>query len=92
MNKTELISAMAQAAGTTKAAAGRLLDAFLETTTQKLRRGESIVLPGFCTLATGSRAARTGRNPQTGAVIQIKASRVVKFRAGKRLKEAVQKG
>ena len=90
MNKTELVSAIAHTAGSTKADASRFLDAFMMTVTHTLRQSDQLVLPGFGTFATGNRAARTGRNPQTGKVIQIKASRVAKFKAGKKLKEAVQ--
>ena len=92
MNKTELVSAIAHGAKVTKADAGRVLDCFMETIIHTLRRGDQIVLPGFGSFSTGNRSARVGRNPQTGATIQIKASRVAKFRAGKKLKEAVQRG
>lgn len=90
MNKSELVEAIAHFAGSTKAETSRILDAFTATVIDALKKGDQIVLPGFGSFSTGNRAARTGRNPQTGATIQIKASRVAKFRAGKALKEAVQ--
>lgn len=91
MNKSELVSAIADHSGVTKAVAGRVLETFMQTVTDALKSGDQIVLPGFGSFSTGNRSARTGRNPQTGQAIEIKASRVAKFRAGKSLKEAVQK-
>ena len=91
MNKSELVEALANGSGITKAAASRVLEAFVHTVTDALKSGDQVVLPGFGSFTTGNRSARTGRNPQTGATIQIKASRVAKFKAGKALKEAVQK-
>lgn len=90
MNKSELIDSLADSTGTTKADAGRGLEAFLSTITGVLKTGGQVVIPGFGTFSVGHRAARTGRNPQTGEEIQIKASRVAKFKAGKSLKDAVQ--
>lgn len=90
MNKTELVEAIANGSGVTKAAASRVLDTFTQTVIDALKSGDQVVLPGFGSFSTGNRSARTGRNPQTGATIQIKASRVAKFKAGKSLKEAVQ--
>ncbi len=90
MNKSELIDAIASGSGVTKADASRVLDTFMITVTDALKSGDQVVLPGFGSFSTGNRSARTGRNPQTGATIQIKASRVAKFKAGKSLKEAVQ--
>ena len=90
MNKSELVEALANGSGITKAAASRVLETFVDTVTVALKRGDQVVLPGFGSFSTGNRSARTGRNPQTGATIQIKASRVAKFKAGKSLKEAVQ--
>ena len=90
MNKSELIEAIASGSGVTKADASRVLDTFMMTVTQALKKGDQVVLPGFGSFSTGNRSARTGRNPQTGATIEIKASRVAKFKAGKSLKEAVQ--
>ncbi len=92
MNKSELIDAIASNSGVTKADASRVLETFMMTVTQALKKGDQVVLPGFGSFSTGNRSARTGRNPQTGATIQIKASRVAKFKAGKSLKEAVQRG
>lgn len=91
MNKSELIEAIANGSGVTKADASRVLDHFMATVTDVLKRGDQVVLPGFGSFSTGERSARTGRNPQTGKTIEIKASRVAKFKAGKSLKEAVQK-
>ncbi len=91
MNKSELVEAIANGSGVTKADANRILDAFMATVTDVLKSGDQVVLPGFGSFSTGNRSARTGRNPQTGQAIQIKASRVAKFKAGKSLKEAVQK-
>lgn len=89
MNKSELIEAIAERSGVTKAAVSRVFEGFIGTVMDTLKSGKQIVIPGFGTLSVGVRAARTGRNPQTGAPIQIKAARVPKFRAGKSLKEAV---
>ena len=90
MNKSELVEALANGSGITKAAASRVLETFVHTVTHALKSGDQVVLPGFGSFSIGNRSARTGRNPQTGATIQIKASRVAKFKAGKSLKEAVQ--
>ena len=92
MNKSELVSAIANGSGGTKVDASRFLEMFLMTVTDALKKGDQVVLPGFGSFSTGKRAARTGRNPQTGATIQIKEARVAKFKAGKSLKEAVQRG
>ncbi len=92
MNKSELVDALANGSGITKAAASKVLDTFTKTITEALKNGDQVVLPGFGSFSTGLRSARTGRNPQTGQEIQIKASRVAKFKAGKTLKEAVQEG
>lgn len=90
MNKSELIEAIAAKSETTKKQATSMLEAFVSTVTSVLSDGEQIVLPGFGTFSVGLRSARKGRNPQTGEVIEIKASRVAKFKAGKGLKDAVQ--
>ncbi|MBA2650066.1 MAG: HU family DNA-binding protein [Legionella sp.] len=90
MNKSELVDAIASGAGLTKADASKVLDTFMTTVTDVLKSGGQLVIPGFGTFLTGNRSARTGRNPQTGKAIQIAASRVAKFKAGKNLKEAVQ--
>ena len=89
MNKTELIEAIAASADIPKAAAGRALDAVVDSITGALKSGDSVALVGFGTFGVKDRAARTGRNPQTGAPIQIKAARVPGFKAGKALKDAV---
>lgn len=89
MNKTELVDAIAAAADITKAQAGRALDAVLESVTETLKNGEKVTLIGFGTFETRERAARTGRNPQTGKEIQIAASTTPAFKAGKKLKDAL---
>ncbi len=89
MNKTELIDAIASAADLPKASAGRALDAVLDSITESLKNSDPVALVGFGTFAVKDRAARTGRNPQTGAEIQIAAARVPSFKAGKALKDAV---
>lgn len=89
MNKTDLIDAIAEKADISKAAAGRALDAVTSSITQALKAGDSLTLVGFGTWSVTSRAARKGRNPQTGEEIQIAASKNPTFKAGKQLKEAV---
>lgn len=89
MNKTELVAAIAEEAGLTKADAARALDATVATVTKALSSGDTVAIIGFGTFKVGERAARTGRNPQTGAEMQIPAAKVPKFSAGKALKEAV---
>ena len=89
MNKTELIEHIAKNADLSKAAAGRALEAAMGAITTTLRKGGAVSLVGFGTFAVGKRAARTGRNPRTGAAVKIKASKVPKFKAGKGLKDAV---
>jgi DNA-binding protein HU-beta len=90
MNKSELIDAIAESSGLTKADAGRALDGFTGAVTGALSRGDSVTLVGFGTYAVKERAERLGRNPQTGREITIKASKSVGFKAGKSLKDAVQ--
>lgn len=89
MNKTDLIDAIAAAADLPKASAGRALDAIVDSITDALSKGEQVTLVGFGTFAVKHRAAREGRNPQTGQTIQIKASNVPGFKPGKALKDAV---
>ena len=90
MTKAELIEKMAKDAGITKTAAGKSLEAFIGGVTKALKKKDGkVTLVGFGTFSKSRRKARKGRNPQTGAVIKIKASNVVKFKAGKKLKEAV---
>jgi DNA-binding protein HU-beta len=89
MKKADLIEAMADAAEISKAAAGKALDGLLDAIVVSLQRGEDVSLIGFGTFAVRARAARSGRNPKTGEVITIEASRVPSFKAGKALKDAV---
>lgn len=89
MNKSELVDHIAESADITKAAASRALDATVEAITQSLKDSEPVSLVGFGTFLVRDRAARTGRNPQTGAAIQIKAAKVPAFKAGKALKDAL---
>jgi len=89
MNKSELISSIAETADLTKADAGRALDATISAITGSLKSGEPVTLIGFGTFEVRDRAARTGRNPRTGEAIQIKASKNPAFKAGKALKDAV---
>ncbi len=89
MNKTELINGMAENAGITKAAAKKALDGLLIDIEGSLQKGNRVSLVGFGSWSVSRRAARDGRNPQTGATIQIKAKNVVKFRAGSDLSASV---
>ena len=89
MNKTELIDRIAESADISKASAARALDAALDAITGSLRQSDPVVLVGFGTFTVKERAARTGRNPQTGEPIEIKAARVPGFKAGKALKDAL---
>jgi DNA-binding protein HU-beta len=89
VNKSELIDAIADSADISKAAAGRALDAAVDAVKKALKKGDMVTLVGFGTFHVGKRAARTGRNPRTGASIKIKAAKVPKFRAGKGLKDAI---
>lgn len=91
VNKSELIDAIAESADLPKAAAGRALDATLEAVTKALTKGESVALVGFGTFTVKERAARDGRNPQTGATIKIAAATLPAFKPGKSLKDAVNK-
>ncbi|MEM9771545.1 MAG: HU family DNA-binding protein [Cyanobacteria bacterium P01_D01_bin.73] len=90
MNKTELVDLIASKAGMTKAQSKAALESILDTITDSLKDGEPVQLIGFGTFKTNHRAARTGRNPQTGAEIQISAANVPAFVAGKALKDAVK--
>ena len=89
VNKTELIEHIASQADISKAAATRALDAMVGAVKTTLKKGGSVSLVGFGTFAVSKRAARSGRNPRTGATIKIKAAKVPKFRPGKALKDAV---
>lgn len=90
MNKAQLIDAIAKDANLTKADAKRALDAFISATTNTLKGGGRVALVGFGSFAVSERNARTGRNPQTGAPINIAAKKVVKFKAGTELAESVK--
>lgn len=89
MNKSELIDAIAQEADISKAAAGRVVDIFTDSVTAALKKGDSVQLIGFGTFKINKRAARTGRNPQTGKEIKIAARNAPAFVAGKALKDAL---
>lgn len=89
MNKSELIASIAVKADITKAQAGNCLNAFIDSVTISLTKEDNVALVGFGTFEVKQRAARTGRNPQTGAEIEIKAATVPAFKAGKALKDAV---
>jgi DNA-binding protein HU-beta len=89
VNKSELIDEIADSADISKAAAGRAVDAVVESVTNALKGGDQVTLIGFGTFSVKDRAARTGRNPQTGAEIQIAAAKIPSFKAGKALKDAV---
>ncbi len=85
MNKAELVSKIAEDAGITKVQATAALDSFIEGVTKTIKSGKKLILVGFGTFSVSKRAARTGRNPQTGATIKIKAKKVAKFKASKEL-------
>ena len=89
MNKSQLIDKIADGADISKAAAGRALDAFIDAVGEALKEGDQVALVGFGTFAVRERAARSGRNSQTGATIEIAAGKVPAFKAGKALKDAV---
>ncbi|MEJ6735717.1 MAG: HU family DNA-binding protein [Flavobacteriales bacterium] len=90
MNKGELVDVIAKDAGLSKVDAGNALNAFVENVTGSLKSGNSVQLIGFGTFSISARAARKGRNPQTGATINIAAKKVAKFKAGKALAETVK--
>ena len=89
MNKTELIAAMAEQAELSKKDAEKALKAFVDVVTEQLKEGEKVQLVGFGTFEVSERAAREGRNPQTGKTMKIAACKAPKFKAGKALKDAV---
>lgn len=89
MSKTELVAAMAEKACLSKKDAEAALKAFTDTVAEELKKGEKIALVGFGTFEVSKRAAREGRNPQTGASMTIAASKTPKFKAGKSLKDAI---
>lgn len=90
MNKTELIEAIALSADISKASAGRALDAAMDAVKAALNKGDTVTLTGFGSFYVSTREARSGRNPRTGATLEIKAAKIPKFRAGKTLKDAVK--
>lgn len=89
MNKTELLNKVAADAGVSKADTNRVWDAVVAAITVTLKQGDTVTIPGFGTFKVADRAARTGRNPQTGKAIQIAAQKTPRFSAGKQLKDAV---
>jgi DNA-binding protein HU-beta len=89
LNKADLIDQIAQAAEISKSAAERAVDALVVAVKSSLKKDEAVTLVGFGTFYAGKREARTGRNPRTGAEVQIQAARLPKFRAGKALKDAI---
>ena len=89
MTKADLVNAIAEKAGLSKADAEKSLKAFTDAIEEALKAGEKVSLVGFGTFSVGERAAREGQNPQTGAKIKIPAAKVPKFKAGKALKDAV---
>jgi DNA-binding protein HU-beta len=91
MNKAELVSKMAKKAGIPKAAATKALDALIGEVSTSLEKGEPVSFVGFGSFSVVNRAARTVRNPQTGKTMKIKATKAVRFRPGKDLKESVKK-
>ena len=91
MNKGELVDAIASEAKLTKADAQRALEAFVAATTKALKKGDRVALVGFGSFSVSARAARTGRNPQTGKEIKIAAKKVAKFKAGAELAKVVNK-
>ena len=92
MNQTELISAVAERAGLSKADAGKALEALTGAVIDALKQGDEVRLSGFGTFGVSERGERQGRNPQTGAPIKIAASKAAKFTAGKGVKDALNGG
>jgi DNA-binding protein HU-beta len=90
MNKNDLTDRIALSAGISKAAAGKALDSLMEGITSSLEDGDKVTLVGFGTFSTSERAARTGRNPRTGKTLKIPAKKVVRFKAGSKLADAVK--
>ena len=91
MNKAALIEQMAHDAGISKTSAAAAVDSLISGITKSLRKGQRVTLVGFGTWGTSKRKARTGRNPQTGETIKIKAKTAVRFKAGKQLEKALNK-
>ena len=92
MNKAELIDKIAKDAGITKVQANEALDSFTDAVIATLKKGDRVTLVGFGTFSVSERAARNGRNPQTGAVLKIKARKVPKFKAGKEFSTRIASG
>lgn len=90
MNKADLVDAVANSADLSKADAGRAIDAITNSVTKALKKGDQVTLVGFGTFAVRKRAARKGRNPQTGEAIKIKAAKIPAFKAGKAFKDAIK--
>jgi DNA-binding protein HU-beta len=90
MNKAELIDAIAKSSGLTKVDSGKALNAIIDAVTKSLKKGDKVTLVGFGTFSVGKRAARVGRNPQTGKEIKIPAKKVAKFKAGAELAKTVK--
>lgn len=90
LNKSELVAAIAADTGESQAAVNRVVDSFFDVITKHIVAGEKVTIPGYLSVEKGFRAARQGRNPQTGETIQIKASNTVKVSAGSKLKAAVK--
>lgn len=89
MNKSELVDQIAKDAGITKAQANSAVDSFTDSVIKTLKKGDKVTLVGFGTFSVSKRAARNGRNPQTGEVIKIKARKVPRFKAGKNFSEKI---
>ena len=90
MNKSELVAAVAKHTGESQAAVGRVIDAMFDTIGASIAKGDKVTIPGYLSVDKGHRAARAGRNPQTGATIQIAAANTVTVSAGSKLKAAVK--
>jgi DNA-binding protein HU-beta len=91
-SKADIVEHVANKGGLTKKAAGEVFDAVIESISKSLRKGDRVQIPGFGSFAVSKRAARKGRNPATGATITIKASKNVRFKAGKELKDSLNRG
>ncbi|MBI2950556.1 HU family DNA-binding protein [bacterium] len=89
-NKSDLVDALAERTNLSKKDAEQILDTVIDVVTQTLKKGDKLTISGFGTFSVSARAARTGRNPQTGAAIQISASKNPRFKPGKALKDAIQ--
>ncbi len=90
LNKSDLVAAIANHTGESQAAVNRVIDAMFEVISTNIAKGEKVAIPGWLSVEKGHRAARAGRNPQTGETIQIKAANTVKVSAGSKLKAAVK--